>query len=129
MSPGAGSAYRDPSPLTCAFAASANGSTVIRSTVQDGHSPRPDLIINAAYRQSDWETTADGAAHVALAVVAAAAGLVHVSSDAVFSGASPAYDETRQPDPVTPYGAAKAAAETAVKGIAPPRPPSSPAPR
>lgn len=78
---------------------------------------RPDIIINAAYRQSDWETTADGAAHVALAAVAARARLVHVSSNAVFSGAAPSYDETRQPDPVTPYGAAKAAAETAVKAI------------
>jgi dTDP-4-dehydrorhamnose reductase len=80
---------------------------------------RPDVIINAAYRQSDWETTAEGAAHVALAAVAAGARLVHVSSCAVFSGTAPSYDETRQPDPVTPYGAAKAAAETAVKGIAP----------
>jgi dTDP-4-dehydrorhamnose reductase len=82
-------------------------------------SVRPDAIINAAYRKSDWETTADGAAHVALAAVAAGARLVHVSSDAVFSGTAPSYDETRQPDPVTPYGAAKAAAETAVKGIIP----------
>ena len=83
-----------------------------------GHA-RPDAVINAAYLQSDWETTADGAAHVALAAAAAGARLVHVSSDAVFSGAAPSYDETRQPDPVTPYGAAKAAAETAVKGIIP----------
>ena len=80
---------------------------------------RPDVIINAAYRQSDWETTADGAAHVALAAVAAGTRLVHVSSDAVFSGSAPSYDEMRPPDPVTPYGAAKAAAETAVKGIVP----------
>jgi dTDP-4-dehydrorhamnose reductase len=80
---------------------------------------RPDVIVNAAYRQSDWETTADGGMHVALAAAAAGARLVHVSSDAVFSGAAPSYDETRQPDPVTPYGAAKAAAETAVKGITP----------
>ena len=80
---------------------------------------RPDVIINAAYRQSDWETTADGATHVALAAAAAGARLVHVSSDAVFSGTALSYDETRQPDPVTPYGAAKAAAETAVKGITP----------
>jgi dTDP-4-dehydrorhamnose reductase len=80
---------------------------------------RPGVIVNAAYRQSDWETTADGGMHVALAAAAAGARLVHVSSDAVFSGAAPSYDETRQPDPVTPYGAAKAAAETAVKGIAP----------
>ena len=57
--------------------------------------------------------------HVALAAAAAGARLVHVSSDAVFSGAAPSYDETRQPDPVTPYGAAKAAAETAVKGVTP----------
>jgi dTDP-4-dehydrorhamnose reductase len=80
---------------------------------------RPDVIVNAAYRQSDWETTADGAAHVALAAAAAGARLVHVSSDAVFSGAAPGYDETCRPDPVSPYGAAKAAAETAVKGITP----------
>lgn len=80
---------------------------------------RPDAIINAAYLQSDWVTTADGGTHVALAAAAAGARLVHVSSDAVFSGAAPSYDETSQPDPVTPYGAAKAAAETAVKGIAP----------
>ncbi|MFY1649975.1 sugar nucleotide-binding protein [Solwaraspora sp. WMMB762] len=28
---------------------------------------RPDVIVNAAYRQSDWASTADGGAHVALA--------------------------------------------------------------
>jgi dTDP-4-dehydrorhamnose reductase len=78
-----------------------------------------DVVINAAYRQSDWETTADGGTHVALAAAAAGARLVHVSSDAVFSGTTPSYDETRHPDPVTPYGAAKAAAETAVKGVTP----------
>ena len=80
---------------------------------------RPDAVINAAYRQSDWETTADGGLHVALAAAAAGARLVHVSSDAVFSGTVSSYDERCQPDPVTPYGAAKAAAETAVKGITP----------
>ena len=80
---------------------------------------RPDAIINAAYQYSDWETTADGAAHVALAAATAGARLVHVSSDAIFSGAAPGYDERCLPDPVTPYGAAKAAAETAVKAITP----------
>jgi dTDP-4-dehydrorhamnose reductase len=80
---------------------------------------RPEVIVNAAYRQPDWETTADGAVHVALAAAASGARLVHVSSDAVFSGAASRYDETCLPDPVTPYGAAKAAAETAVKGLAP----------
>jgi dTDP-4-dehydrorhamnose reductase len=80
---------------------------------------RPDLIVNAAYRQSDWATTADGAMHVAFAATAVGARLVHVSSDAVFSGTAARYDETHVPDPATPYGAAKAAAETAVKGITP----------
>jgi dTDP-4-dehydrorhamnose reductase len=37
----------------------------------------------------------------------------------VFAGTRPRYDETHLPDPTTPYGAAKAAAETAVKGITP----------
>jgi dTDP-4-dehydrorhamnose reductase len=82
-------------------------------------SVRPDAVINAAYRQSDWQATADGGMHAALAAAAAGARLVHVSSDAVFSGTAPRYDEMSRPDPVTPYGAAKAAAETAVKGIAP----------
>jgi dTDP-4-dehydrorhamnose reductase len=84
-----------------------------------GRRVRPDAVINAAYRQSDWAVTADGGAHVALAAVVAGARLVHVSSDVVFSGAAPRYDEASPPDPVTPYGAAKAAAETAVKGITP----------
>ncbi len=80
---------------------------------------QPDVVINAAFRLADWVTTADGAMHVAVAAAAAAARLVHVSSDAVFSGAAVSYDETCVPDPTTAYGAAKAAAETAVKGIAP----------
>lgn len=80
---------------------------------------RPDVIINAAYQQADWATTAIGAANVALAAAAAGGRLVHVSSDAVFSGAATHYDETCVPDPITPYGAAKAAAETAVSAIAP----------
>jgi dTDP-4-dehydrorhamnose reductase len=80
---------------------------------------RPAAIVNVAYRQTDWPTTADGATHVAAAAAAAGARLVHVSSDAVFSGARVRYDETCSPDPISPYGAAKAAAETAVKGLDP----------
>ena len=80
---------------------------------------RPTTIINAAYRQNDWATTADGAMHTAAAAAATNARLVHVSSDALFSGAADSYPETSLPDPITPYGAAKAAAETAVKGLDP----------
>jgi dTDP-4-dehydrorhamnose reductase len=81
---------------------------------------RPELTINAAYRQADWAVTADGAAHVALAAARQGGGrLVHVSSDVVFAGRADPYDETCPPGPVSPYGAAKAAAETAVRAIAP----------
>jgi dTDP-4-dehydrorhamnose reductase len=80
---------------------------------------RPAAIINTAFQQADWATTADGAMHVAAAAAAVGARLVHVSSDAVFSGRAKRYDETCPPDPTTPYGAAKAAAETAIKGLDP----------
>ncbi|MEU8361565.1 sugar nucleotide-binding protein [Nonomuraea sp. NPDC048882] len=79
----------------------------------------PEVTINAAYRQAEWTITADGAAHVAAAVAAAGGRLVHVSSDAVFSGRAFSYDESCSPDPVSPYGAAKAAAETAVRAVLP----------
>ena len=77
----------------------------------------PDAVIHTAYRQSDWTTTADGAAHLAVAAEAVGARLVHVSSDAAFSGSKSPYDEAAAPDPVTPYGAAKAAAETGAAAL------------
>lgn len=80
---------------------------------------RPHAVINAAYRQHDWTTTAHGPAHLAQATTSTGAHLVHVSSDAVFSGHAPSYDETAHPDPTTPYGAAKAAAETAITALDP----------
>jgi RmlD substrate binding domain len=66
------------------------------------HATATDVIINAVFRQSDWATTADGATHVALAAASSDARLVHVSSDAVFSGTRPSYDETDVPDLTTP---------------------------
>ena len=81
---------------------------------------RPDVVVHPAAGRDDWRVVADGAAHVAVA--AAAMGgvrLVHVSSDAVFSGKDVNYDESALPDPVYRYGAAKAAAETAVRAVAP----------
>ncbi|WP_199551866.1 sugar nucleotide-binding protein [Streptomyces sp. N35] len=79
----------------------------------------PSVVLNASSGGAHWETTADGAAHVALAAAGQGRRLVHVSSDAVFSGARTHYDESCPPDPLTPYGAAKAAAETAVRHLAP----------
>ncbi|MFJ9632644.1 SDR family oxidoreductase [Streptomyces sp. NPDC101175] len=79
----------------------------------------PDSIINASSGLSDWEVTADGSVRVAMAAAHRGHRLVHVSSDAVFSGSRISYDESCLPDPVTPYGAAKAAAETAVRLLTP----------
>jgi dTDP-4-dehydrorhamnose reductase len=82
---------------------------------------RPDLVIHTAAGRdrNDWVTNADGAANVALAC-GERIRLVHVSSDAIFSGrAGREYTERDLPDPVYPYGAAKAAAETAVRAVAP----------
>jgi dTDP-4-dehydrorhamnose reductase len=78
---------------------------------------RPDGIIHAAYRQDDWATTADGAVNVALA--AGNARLVFVSTDVVFGSRDTPYEEHEQPCPTTPYGASKAAAETAIRALRP----------
>lgn len=80
---------------------------------------QPDVVVNTAYQQAHWTSTADGAAHVALAAARLGARLLHVCSDAVFSGHAPRYDETAPPDPTSSYGVAKAAAETAVRAISP----------
>ncbi|MFJ4868616.1 SDR family oxidoreductase [Streptomyces sp. NPDC088757] len=75
----------------------------------------PELVINASSGEADWATTADGPVRLAATTARRGIRLVHVSSDSVFSGADSPYDETALPDPVTPYGSAKAAAETAVR--------------
>ncbi|HEY9289817.1 MAG TPA: sugar nucleotide-binding protein [Microlunatus sp.] len=80
---------------------------------------QPELIINAAYQQHDWASTAVGPVSLAQAIPDRSTRLVHVSSDAVFSGKDVHYDEAATPDPITPYGAAKAAAETAITAIYP----------
>jgi dTDP-4-dehydrorhamnose reductase len=82
---------------------------------------RPDVVIHTAAGRDrdDWAANADGAANVAVAC-GDRVRLVHVSSDAIFSGrAGREYTERDWPDPVYPYGAAKAAAETAVRAVAP----------
>ncbi|MGW4160352.1 SDR family oxidoreductase [Streptomyces sp. NPDC004788] len=79
----------------------------------------PTVVINASSGDADWAVTADGPVRLAAATASRGTRLVHVSSDAIFSGADVHYDETALPDPVTPYGAAKAAAETAVRLLHP----------
>ena len=77
----------------------------------------PDVVVHTAYDQRSWDVTATGAAHVALAAARHGARLVLVSSDVVFSGHAASYGETAAPDPVSPYGAAKAAAELVARAL------------
>ncbi|MFB8020807.1 SDR family oxidoreductase [Streptomyces rubiginosohelvolus] len=80
----------------------------------------PRVVINASSGRADWAITAEGPVQLALVTARRGTPLVHVSTDAVFSGAGTArYDESRLPDPVTPYGAAKAAAETGILAVHP----------
>ncbi|MFD3332190.1 SDR family oxidoreductase [Streptomyces sp. NPDC058700] len=79
----------------------------------------PSVVINASSGDADWSVTADSSFRLATATARQGIRLVHVSTDAVSSGADVHYDETALPDPVTPYGAAKAAAETAVRLLHP----------
>src|SRR5690606_40480620 len=62
--------------------------------------------------RDDWAATAEGAAYVAVAAATAGVRLVHVSSDAVLAESPLPQDESALPNPLTRYGAAKAAAET-----------------
>ncbi|MGW2654393.1 SDR family oxidoreductase [Streptomyces sp. NPDC001478] len=80
----------------------------------------PALVVNATSGGPDWPVTAEGPVRLAMATAKYGCRLVHVSTDAVFSGTGRAiYDENCLPDPVTPYGAAKAAAETGIRLVAP----------
>ncbi|MFJ3914440.1 SDR family oxidoreductase [Streptomyces vinaceus] len=80
---------------------------------------RPTVILNASSGGADWPVTAQGPTRLAMAAAKHRSRMVHVSSDAVFSGARVHYDESCLPDPITPYGAAKAAAETGVLAVYP----------
>jgi len=80
---------------------------------------RPDAVINACYDRGSWSAMATGAAHVATASAAVGARLVHISSDALHGGRPAAYTDDDDPTPINAYGAAKAAAETAVAAVDP----------
>jgi dTDP-4-dehydrorhamnose reductase len=77
----------------------------------------PKVVINCA--RGDWRASADGAANVAAEAAAAGVRIVHVSTDALHAGRPTPYTEADTPTPVSLYGAAKAAAETAVAAISP----------
>ncbi|MEU7636459.1 MULTISPECIES: SDR family oxidoreductase [unclassified Streptomyces] len=80
---------------------------------------KPRVVVNATSGNADWAVTAEGPVRLAMAAAQYGSRLIHVSSDAVFSGARVHYDESCLPDPLTPYGAAKAAAETGIRLVYP----------
>lgn len=78
---------------------------------------RPDVIIHTAGSNRVDDMTAvivDGTRHVVAAARAVRARLIHLSTDSIFDGQTPPYDETAVARPVNDYGRAKAAAETIV---------------
>lgn len=114
-------AWRSVPRILFGYSGASGNARVSRIDIRDPHAVEtairraaPRVVINAAYDKADWRTTAVGPANLARACERHGARLVHISSDAVFSGREPSYDESSVPDPVSRYGAAKAAAETAV---------------
>lgn len=79
---------------------------------------QPDVVVHTAYVQRGpllWDVTALGAGRVAEAARHVGARLIHMSSDVVFDGERVgAYTEHDPPNPISPYGAAKAEAERLV---------------
>lgn len=87
----------------------------------------PDLVINTAAFTAvdDCETgdqamlvNRDGADEVAEAAAQCGAGIIHISTDYVFSGEGP-FDEAAQPNPLNAYGRSKLAGEEAVRAAHP----------
>lgn len=86
----------------------------VRRVVQATH---PEVVIHTAFRahEPDLESVVvRGSRAVAEATLAQGAALVHLSSDMIFDGEHPPYDEESSPSPITPYGRAKAEAEASV---------------
>ena len=84
---------------------------------------RPAAVIHTAYNMSSPEAMqsviVDGTRHVAAAAAALGVRLVTMSTDVLFDGEHGPYCEADPPNPVTPYGRAKAEAERTVAGLCP----------
>lgn len=104
-------------PLAGAAGAAEAGPTVVRADLRDAAATaealaavRPDVVIHAAYSTDETSIVA-ATQHLAEAAVAVGARLVHISTDAVFSGDGTPRAEGDRPDPVADYGRWKARAE------------------
>jgi dTDP-4-dehydrorhamnose reductase len=79
---------------------------------------QPDVVIHTAgsNRSPDMATViVQGAQQVTEAAATHSARLIHLSTDVLFDGGEPPYDETAVPNPINPYGRAKAQAEAIVQ--------------
>ena len=84
----------------------------------------PDLVIHCAgdgrvdYAETNpyesFETNAKGTVNVLAAADTVAAKVVYISSNAIYSGYSPAYSETSEPGAINKYGRIKMSCEQAV---------------
>jgi dTDP-4-dehydrorhamnose reductase len=111
---------RAPRGLAGVVALDVRDAAAVARAVRDA---APDAIVHTAYVQGPdaHAVNAGGTENVARAAAAAAGvRLVHVSSDAIFDGARDrALVEEDVPNPVTPYGATKLAAERHVAALCP----------
>lgn len=81
---------------------------------------RPDVVVHTAYGTTDLgRDVVDATAATVDAAAETGAGLVHLSSDVVFSGEDAPYAEHDPPSPISAYGRAKAAAEAEVEAVLP----------
>ncbi len=94
--------------------------------IRDGHAVRrlcrafqPQAIVHTAYEKSSTDVIVAGSARIAEAATAQGARLVHLSSDLIFDGTRGRYSEADAPAPLLAYGAAKLAAEEAVRAACP----------
>lgn len=107
--------HNDPLALDCGCQLDVRDKTAVFSLIT---SFQPDAIIHLAgsNRGSDMaEVIVQGTTHVTEAAVQANIRLIHMSTDCVFDGLEPPYDETAVVTPVNAYGQAKAEAETIVQ--------------
>lgn len=107
--------HQDPLQLTLAARLDVRDPTAVSHLF---HTVQPDAIIHTvgSNRPNDMSAVIRlGTQHVTQAASDAGARLIHLSTDSIFAGTNPPYDETAVPSPVNEYGRAKADAETIVQ--------------
>lgn len=79
----------------------------------------PGVVVHTAYAQDRRDAIVDMTHAVASAADAVGSSIVALSTDVVFAGDDPPYDESADPDPVSDYGRWKAEAERCCVTVSP----------